>query len=55
MKLINFYNQVVKFGRLADPRKDKKKIKEILEQGREKAATVANKTLREVKERMGLV
>lgn len=27
MKLINFYNQVVKFGRLADPRKDKKKIK----------------------------
>ncbi len=27
MKLINFYNQVVNFGRLADPRKDKKKIK----------------------------
>ena len=27
MKLINFYNQVVKFGRLADPRKDKQGIK----------------------------
>ena len=27
MKLINFYNQVVKFGRLADPRKDKQSIK----------------------------
>jgi len=27
MKLINFYNQVVKFGRLNDPRKDKSKIK----------------------------
>ena len=27
MKLINFYNQIVKFGRLADPRKDKSKIK----------------------------
>jgi hypothetical protein len=27
MKLINFYNQVVRFGRLADPRKDKSKIK----------------------------
>ncbi|PIQ90663.1 MAG: NGG1p interacting factor NIF3 [Candidatus Omnitrophica bacterium CG11_big_fil_rev_8_21_14_0_20_41_12] len=27
MKLINFYNQALKFGRLADPRKDKKKIK----------------------------
>ena len=27
MKLINFYNQVVRFGRLADPRKDKQGIK----------------------------
>lgn len=27
MKLINFYNQALKFGRLADPRKDKGKIK----------------------------
>ncbi|MDD5097367.1 MAG: NGG1p interacting factor NIF3 [Candidatus Omnitrophica bacterium] len=27
MKLINFYNLVVKFGRAADPRKDKAKIK----------------------------
>jgi len=27
MKLIDFYNQVVRFGRLADPRKDKKTIK----------------------------
>jgi len=27
MKLINFYNQVVHFGRLADPRKDKGKIR----------------------------
>ncbi|MDD5476907.1 MAG: NGG1p interacting factor NIF3 [Candidatus Omnitrophica bacterium] len=27
MKLINFYNQAVHFGRLADPRKDKSKIK----------------------------
>ena len=27
MKLINFYNQVVKFGRLADPRPNKKSIK----------------------------
>ena len=27
MKLINFYNQVVHFGRLADPRKNKKGIK----------------------------
>ena len=27
MKLINFYNQVVNFGRLADPRKDKRGIK----------------------------
>lgn len=27
MKLINFYNQVVDFGRLADPRKNKSKIK----------------------------
>ncbi|MDD5108679.1 MAG: NGG1p interacting factor NIF3 [Candidatus Omnitrophica bacterium] len=27
MKLINFYNQVVDFGRRADPRKDKSKIK----------------------------
>ena len=27
MKLINFYNQVVKFGRAADPRKDKLSIK----------------------------
>ncbi|MCX5698701.1 MAG: NGG1p interacting factor NIF3 [Candidatus Omnitrophica bacterium] len=27
MKLINFYNQVVRFGRLADPRKGKKAIK----------------------------
>ena len=27
MKLINFYNQVVRFGRLADPRKEKKNIK----------------------------
>ncbi|MCX5669100.1 MAG: NGG1p interacting factor NIF3 [Candidatus Omnitrophica bacterium] len=27
MKLINFYNQVVNFGRLADPRKDKQRIK----------------------------
>ena len=27
MKLINFYNQVVKFGRAADPRKDKSSIK----------------------------
>jgi len=27
MKLINFYNQVVNFGRLADPRKDKQGIK----------------------------
>lgn len=27
MRLIDFYNQVVKFGRLADPRKNKKKIK----------------------------
>lgn len=29
MKLINFYNQAVKFGRLADPRKDKSKIKDF--------------------------
>jgi putative NIF3 family GTP cyclohydrolase 1 type 2 len=27
MKLINFYNQVIHFGRLADPRKEKKGIK----------------------------
>jgi putative NIF3 family GTP cyclohydrolase 1 type 2 len=27
MKLIDFYNQVVRFGRLADPRKDKRAIK----------------------------
>ena len=27
MKLINFYNQMVAWGRIADPRKDKKKIK----------------------------
>lgn len=27
MKLINFYNQAVRFGRLADPRKDKQGIK----------------------------
>jgi len=27
MKLINFYNQVVRFGRLADPRKNKSQIK----------------------------
>jgi len=27
MKLINFYNQVVNFGRLADPRREKNKIK----------------------------
>ena len=27
MKLIDFYNQVVRFGRLADPRKEKKNIK----------------------------
>ena len=27
MKLINFYNQVVRFGRAADPRRDKKGIK----------------------------
>ncbi len=27
MKLINFYNQVLHFGRLADPRKNRKKIK----------------------------
>ncbi len=27
MKLINFYNQVVRFGRIADPRKEKKNIK----------------------------
>jgi putative NIF3 family GTP cyclohydrolase 1 type 2 len=27
MKLINFYNQMVRFGREADPRKDKSKIK----------------------------
>ncbi|MDD5465216.1 MAG: NGG1p interacting factor NIF3 [Candidatus Omnitrophica bacterium] len=27
MKLIDFYNQAVRFGRLADPRKDKSKIK----------------------------
>mgnify|MGYP001611283461 CR=1 FL=1 len=39
----------------AELAKDPKKIREILEQGRAKAAAIANKTLREVKERMGLV
>ena len=42
-------------GKRAELADDPKKIKDILEQGREKAAVVANKTLREVKEQMGLV
>jgi len=39
----------------AELAQDPKKIKEILEAGRAKAAVVANKTLREVKEMMGLI
>lgn len=42
-------------SRRAELAENPKKIKEILKQGREKAATVANKTLREVKERIGLI
>lgn len=33
MKLINFYNQALHFGRLADPRKDKTKIKNFPDSG----------------------
>lgn len=38
-----------------DLRQDEKDLKNILEQGREKAAAVANKTLQDVKSKMGLI